>query len=139
MPSTERNPNETGSCQPTSNLASTFSIANFSVKFHLTVASRNKKWQLGSLNSRLNRVFLTHIRSPPPVKACHRAAVVAMDKNQSYWATIEADIEAYLKKAITIRPPVTVFEPMHHLTFAAPRTKAPALVHCGVRAYGGRP
>ncbi|KAL2476322.1 Heterodimeric geranylgeranyl pyrophosphate synthase small subunit [Abeliophyllum distichum] len=81
--------------------------------------------------------FLTHIRSRPPAKACHRAAVVAMDKNQSYWATIEADIEAYLKKSITIRPPVAVFEPMHHLTFASPRTKAPALCIAACELMGG--
>ncbi|CAI9784205.1 unnamed protein product [Fraxinus pennsylvanica] len=69
--------------------------------------------------------LLTHTRRQRP--EVHRAVVVSMDRNQTYWATIEADIEAYLKKAIPIRPPVTVFEPMHYLTFAAPRTTAPAL------------
>ncbi|CAA2994511.1 heterodimeric geranylgeranyl pyrophosphate synthase small subunit, chloroplastic-like [Olea europaea subsp. europaea] len=69
--------------------------------------------------------LFTHTRSRRTVVHC--AAVVSVDQNQSFWATIEADIEAYLMKAIPIRSPVTVFEPMHYLTFAAPRTTAPAL------------
>ncbi|CAA3004998.1 heterodimeric geranylgeranyl pyrophosphate synthase small subunit, chloroplastic-like [Olea europaea subsp. europaea] len=79
--------------------------------------------------------LLPHTRRWRP--AVHRAAVVSMDQNQTYWATIEADIEAYLKKAIPIRPPVTVFEPMHYLTFAAPRTTAPALCIAACELMGG--
>ncbi|GFP79193.1 heterodimeric geranylgeranyl pyrophosphate synthase small subunit chloroplastic [Phtheirospermum japonicum] len=53
--------------------------------------------------------------------------IVAMAQNQSYWASIEADVQSYLEKAIPIRSPESVFEPMQHLTFAAPRTTASAL------------
>ncbi|MBA0722096.1 hypothetical protein Golax_009576 [Gossypium laxum] len=52
---------------------------------------------------------------------------VTMSCNQSYWASINEDIEAHLKQAIPIREPLSVLEPMHHLTFAAPRTTASAL------------
>ncbi|KAL2473043.1 Geranylgeranyl pyrophosphate synthase 7 [Forsythia ovata] len=50
-----------------------------------------------------------------------------MVRNHSYCSSIEVDIQEYLKKAIPIRPPVSVFEPMHYLTFAAPQSKAPTL------------
>lgn len=56
---------------------------------------------------------------------------------QNDWAAIEADIDAYLNKSIAIRPPETVFEPMHHLTFAAPRTAASALCVAACELVGG--
>lgn len=63
--------------------------------------------------------------------------VVAVTGNQSYWASIEADIGTYLKKSIPVRPPETVFEPMHHLTFAAPTTAASALCVAACELIGG--
>ncbi|KAA8523671.1 hypothetical protein F0562_010094 [Nyssa sinensis] len=63
--------------------------------------------------------------------------IVKMAHNQSYWASIDADIESHLKKAIPIRPPVSVFEPMHYLVFAAPRTTAPALCVASCELVGG--
>nr|GLL17690.1 heterodimeric geranylgeranyl pyrophosphate synthase small subunit, chloroplastic-like [Ipomoea trifida] len=54
-----------------------------------------------------------------------RAVMVA--ENQSYWESIEADIEAHLKKALPVRAPASVFEPLRYLALAAPRTTAPAL------------
>ncbi|CAK9155859.1 unnamed protein product [Ilex paraguariensis] len=56
---------------------------------------------------------------------------------QSYWTSIEADIAAHLKRAIPIRPPVSVFEPMHYLTFAAPRITASALCIAACELVGG--
>lgn len=63
--------------------------------------------------------------------------MVAMAQTQSYWASIEADVEAHLKTAIPIRRPVVVFEPMHHLVFAAPKTKASALCVAACELVGG--
>ncbi|PIN20506.1 hypothetical protein CDL12_06811 [Handroanthus impetiginosus] len=64
-------------------------------------------------------------------------SVAAMAQNQSYWTSIEDDIKVYLKKAIPIKSPETVFEPMHHITFAAPRTTAPALCVAACELVGG--
>lgn len=60
-----------------------------------------------------------------------------MSCNQSYWASINEDIEAHLKQAIPIREPLSVSEPMHHLTFAAPRTTASALCVAACELVGG--
>nr|AKJ26303.1 chloroplast heterodimeric geranylgeranyl pyrophosphate synthase small subunit [Paeonia lactiflora] len=62
---------------------------------------------------------------------------VSMSHNSSYWATIDSDIEAHLKQAIPVRPPLVVFEPMHHLTFAAPKNTAPALCIATCELVGG--
>ncbi|XP_019196842.1 PREDICTED: heterodimeric geranylgeranyl pyrophosphate synthase small subunit, chloroplastic-like [Ipomoea nil] len=64
-----------------------------------------------------------------------RAVMVA--ENQSYWASIEADIEAHLKKALPVRPPASVFEPLRYLALAAPRTTAPALCVAACELFGG--
>ncbi|KAI3456921.1 hypothetical protein Pfo_013584 [Paulownia fortunei] len=83
-------------------------------------------------------IFFTNLKSNlsrPSARCMPR--VLAMAQNQSYWASIEADIETYLKKAIPIRSPESVFEPMHHLTFAAPRTTAPALCVAACELVGG--
>lgn len=60
-----------------------------------------------------------------------------MSRNHPYWANIEADVETHLKEAIPIRHPVSVFQPMHHLAFAAPRTTAPALCIAACELVGG--
>ncbi|KAG8386117.1 hypothetical protein BUALT_Bualt03G0115700 [Buddleja alternifolia] len=82
--------------------------------------------------------FMTHSRSNPSRSSSrYLPRLVAMAQSQSYWASIESDIETYLKKAIPIRSPESVFEPMHHLTFAAPRTTAPALCVAACELVGG--
>lgn len=48
-------------------------------------------------------------------------------ENKPYWASIEADIDAHLKKALPVRQPASVFEPLRYLALGAPRTTAPAL------------
>ncbi|KAL4334775.1 hypothetical protein GQ457_07G013420 [Hibiscus cannabinus] len=62
---------------------------------------------------------------------------VTMSCNRSYWASISEDIEAHLKQAIPVREPLAVYEPMHHLTFAAPRNTAPALCVAACELVGG--
>ncbi|CAI9088350.1 OLC1v1022656C1 [Oldenlandia corymbosa var. corymbosa] len=65
------------------------------------------------------------------------SAIKMVQTQQTYWATIESDIETHLKKSIPIRHPVSVFDPMHYLTFAAPRTTAPALCIAACEVVGG--
>lgn len=62
---------------------------------------------------------------------------VTMSSNQSYWTTINADIETHLKQTIPVREPLSVFEPMNHLTFSAPRSTAPALCVAACELVGG--
>ncbi|EEF29831.1 geranyl geranyl pyrophosphate synthase, putative [Ricinus communis] len=65
------------------------------------------------------------------------ACVMSNSSKIDYWTCINADIETHLKEAIPVRPPVVVFEPMHHLTFAAPRSFAPALCIAACELVGG--
>ncbi|XP_055823991.1 heterodimeric geranylgeranyl pyrophosphate synthase small subunit, chloroplastic-like [Solanum dulcamara] len=67
----------------------------------------------------------------------YRPMVAKMGQNQSYWASIESDIEAHLKKVISIEPPESVFEPMHYLTFTTPKSTAPALCVAACELVGG--
>ncbi|XP_049343164.1 heterodimeric geranylgeranyl pyrophosphate synthase small subunit, chloroplastic-like [Solanum verrucosum] len=67
----------------------------------------------------------------------YRPIVAKMGQNQSYWASIESDIEAHLKKVISIRAPESVFEPMHYLTFTTPKSTAPALCVAACELVGG--
>lgn len=53
------------------------------------------------------------------------------------WADIESEIEVHLKKSIPIRHPINMFGPMHYLTFAAPKTRAPALCIASCELVGG--
>ncbi|KAL5101305.1 hypothetical protein RYX36_005632 [Vicia faba] len=54
-----------------------------------------------------------------------------------YWASMQADIEAHIKQFITIKEPLVVFEPMHHLIFNAPKTTVPALCLAACELVGG--
>ncbi|KAF3453457.1 hypothetical protein FNV43_RR03897 [Rhamnella rubrinervis] len=73
-----------------------------------------------------------------PYSLCYSPPMtIKMSQDQSYWSSINADIEAHLKQAIPIRPPLSVFEPMHHLTFSAPRNTAPALCIAACELVGG--
>lgn len=74
--------------------------------------------------------------SSRPSLSC-RAEIYHRKSSSDYWADIESDIELHLKKSIPIRHPVQVFEPMHYLTFAAPRTRAPALCIASCELLGG--
>nr|AEZ55678.1 geranyl diphosphate synthase small subunit type I [Salvia miltiorrhiza] len=85
------------------------------------------------VNTKSSFPFKTRSNLSRSSRAC--TAVVA--QNHSYWAAIEADIDTYLKKSIAIRSPETVFEPMHHLTFAAPRTAASAICVAACELVGG--
>ncbi|OIT29044.1 heterodimeric geranylgeranyl pyrophosphate synthase small subunit, chloroplastic [Nicotiana attenuata] len=69
--------------------------------------------------------------------SCYKPMVVKMGRDQSYWASIESEIEAHLKKVISIRPPESVFEPMHYLTFTTPKSTAPALCVAACELVGG--
>ncbi|PHT43901.1 hypothetical protein CQW23_17926 [Capsicum baccatum] len=79
-------------------------------------------------------LYTPNIRSS---SSFYKPIVAKLGPNQSYWASIEADIEAHLKKAITIRPPEPVFEPMHYLIFATPKSTAPALCVAACELVGG--
>ncbi|KAJ1389558.1 Polyprenyl synthetase [Sesbania bispinosa] len=74
-------------------------------------------------------------RSHVPLKP----TTVKMTNHQHpYWASLQADIEAHLKQAIPMKEPLVVFEPMHHLVFAAPRTTVPALCLAACELVGGQ-
>ncbi|CAL5341719.1 hypothetical protein CsSME_00026174 [Camellia sinensis var. sinensis] len=76
--------------------------------------------------------------SRPSSLSCYRPMMITMmAQSQPYWASIESDIEVHLKNAIHVRPPVTVFKPMHCLVFAAPKTKASALCVAACELVGG--
>ncbi|WCJ32937.1 Geranylgeranyl pyrophosphate synthase chloroplastic [Euphorbia peplus] len=63
---------------------------------------------------------------------------MAMDSHtSSYWASINIEIDTHLNKAIPIKPPLVVSEPMRHFTFAAPKTSAPALCIAACELFGG--
>ncbi|XP_058745057.1 heterodimeric geranylgeranyl pyrophosphate synthase small subunit, chloroplastic-like [Vicia villosa] len=55
-----------------------------------------------------------------------------------HWASLQADIQAHLKSSITIKQPLEVFEPMHHLIFSAPKTTVPALCLVACELVGGQ-
>ncbi|KAI4307998.1 hypothetical protein L6164_031118 [Bauhinia variegata] len=65
-------------------------------------------------------------------------AMVKVKAPESYWASLHADVEAHLRQAIPMKEPLVVFEPMHHLVFAAPRTAVPALCVAACEVVGGR-
>ncbi|XP_009586873.2 heterodimeric geranylgeranyl pyrophosphate synthase small subunit, chloroplastic-like [Nicotiana tomentosiformis] len=70
--------------------------------------------------------------------SCYKPMVVKMGHDQSYRASIESEIEAHLKKVISIRPPQSVFEPMHYLTFTTtPKSTASALCVAACELVGG--
>ncbi|KAG2682292.1 hypothetical protein I3760_11G184800 [Carya illinoinensis] len=62
---------------------------------------------------------------------------VTMSHNQSYWTSINGEIEAHLKQTIPLRPPLEVFEPMRHFVLSAPETTAPALCVAACELVGG--
>ncbi|GAB4825084.1 hypothetical protein Ancab_007958 [Ancistrocladus abbreviatus] len=73
----------------------------------------------------------------PSSSSSYRPMRVLASNNQSYWTSINESIEAHLRQAIRIREPLVVFEPLHQLTFSAPRTTAPALCVAACELVGG--
>lgn len=57
--------------------------------------------------------------------------------NRSYCASLREEIETHLKEVVTVRPPVSVFEPMRHLVLAAPHNTASALCIATCELVGG--
>ncbi|KAI3755875.1 hypothetical protein L1987_55684 [Smallanthus sonchifolius] len=74
---------------------------------------------------------------PPSAYGRPAAVLVGVTPNLSYWDSIYSDIHSHLKKAIPIRDPISVFEPMHHLTFSPPKTTASALCVAACEVVGG--
>nr|ALF46694.1 geranyl pyrophosphate synthase 1 small subunit [Chrysanthemum x morifolium] len=86
----------------------------------------------------ISRINLSHRAISPSISSKRRYTTIArVAQNQSYWESIQSDIDSHLKKAIPIREPLTVFEPMHHLTFSPPRTSASALCVAACELVGG--
>lgn len=85
----------------------------------------------------------TTVCSPPRLnrsRSFYRPVVATttlQQLNKSYWAAIETQIDTHLKKSIPIRHPTSVFEPMHHLTFSASKSKAPPLCVAACELVGG--
>ncbi|XP_027331923.1 heterodimeric geranylgeranyl pyrophosphate synthase small subunit, chloroplastic-like [Abrus precatorius] len=75
-------------------------------------------------------------RSHLPLKP--KTKLVRITNPHPYWASLQAEIEAHIKQAIPIKEPLVVFEPMHHLVFAAPPTTAPALCLAACELVGGQ-
>ncbi|XP_065864612.1 heterodimeric geranylgeranyl pyrophosphate synthase small subunit, chloroplastic-like [Euphorbia lathyris] len=77
-----------------------------------------------------------------PSKNSHRLQISMANPNPNpnlnYWTSINIEIDTHLNQAIPIKPPLTVFEPMRHLTSAAPKTSAPALCIAACELLGGR-
>ncbi|KAJ6759827.1 HETERODIMERIC GERANYLGERANYL PYROPHOSPHATE SYNTHASE SMALL SUBUNIT CHLOROPLASTIC-LIKE [Salix purpurea] len=84
--------------------------------------------------SNLNRPLLFH---RPRIVAVTATSNAAATSSTSYLTSVNDEIDAHLKQAIPLRPPLSVFQPMHHLTFAAPRTTAPALCIAACELVGG--
>lgn len=72
-------------------------------------------------------------RSPLP----SRQSTVQMTRGDPSWAFIHADVVAHIKQAMPMKEPLVVFEPMHHLVFAAPRTTVPPLCVAACELVGG--
>lgn len=68
-----------------------------------------------------------------------KPTVVRTTQPHPYWTSLHAEIEAHLKRAIPMKEPLVVFEPMHHLPFTAPRTAVPALCLEACELVGGDP
>lgn len=60
-----------------------------------------------------------------------------MFDRKSYWATINGEVEAQLERALPIREPLIVHQPMHDLVFSAPKSPAPALCIAACELVGG--
>ncbi|XP_071730222.1 heterodimeric geranylgeranyl pyrophosphate synthase small subunit 2, chloroplastic-like [Rutidosis leptorrhynchoides] len=85
------------------------------------------------LRANLNRPSISLTPS-----AHRRSTIVAsVAQKLSYQDSIHLDIDTHLKKAIPIREPISVFEPMHYLTFAPPKTTSSVLCVAACELVGG--
>ncbi|KAL5978645.1 hypothetical protein ACLOJK_029762 [Asimina triloba] len=73
----------------------------------------------------------------PSLLPCSKTMATPVSAQPSVWASINADITAYLRRTLTKREPLVVHEPMHDLVFAAPETMAPALCIAAFELVGG--
>ncbi|XP_071697870.1 heterodimeric geranylgeranyl pyrophosphate synthase small subunit 2, chloroplastic-like [Rutidosis leptorrhynchoides] len=62
---------------------------------------------------------------------------VAQSINISYVDSVQSYIDSHLKKIITTREPTSVYEPMHQLTFAPPKSTASVLCVAACELVGG--
>nr|XP_043622735.1 heterodimeric geranylgeranyl pyrophosphate synthase small subunit, chloroplastic-like [Erigeron canadensis] len=66
-----------------------------------------------------------------------RPIIASVTQNLSYLDSIHYDIDSNLKKAIPSHGPISVLEPMHHLTFTPPKSNASALCIAACELVGG--
>ncbi|EXB38724.1 Heterodimeric geranylgeranyl pyrophosphate synthase small subunit [Morus notabilis] len=86
---------------------------------------------------RLHKPTLSSFSYRQPI-LCHAPRKMTTSQDQSsYRASITADIEAHLKQAIPLKSPLSVYAPMHHMTFSAPPNPAPALCVAACELVGG--
>ncbi|CAM8890870.1 unnamed protein product [Rhodiola kirilowii] len=74
---------------------------------------------------------LSHSQFPKPSRIQMIRAATA------YRESVDSDIDAHLKKVVTIRPPFEVFQPMHQLVFSTPINIASALCVAACEVVGG--
>lgn len=71
---------------------------------------------------------LPNLKSISFKPATVRMAMTQQTRNPHlHLASLHADVQAHLKHSITLKEPLEVFQPMHHLIFSAPKTTVPAL------------
>ncbi|KAK1391850.1 Geranyl diphosphate synthase small subunit [Heracleum sosnowskyi] len=97
-----------------------------------------------SLSHLYGQLSSNNICSPPILnrsRSFYRPIVsmttIMEQQNKSYWAAIETQIDTHLKKSMPIRPPTSVFVPLHHLTFSASKSTAPPLCIAACELVGG--
>ncbi|KAI3441665.1 uncharacterized protein J3R85_002270 [Psidium guajava] len=100
-----------------------------------------EKALLGS-NGRAAALFNVNYKSHPRRPSSARMPIAMSvaksgTRSSSQREAIYTEIEDHLKKAIPVKPPLVVLEPMHHLTFAAPKSTAPALCIAACELVGG--
>ncbi|KAJ7963804.1 Heterodimeric geranylgeranyl pyrophosphate synthase small subunit like [Quillaja saponaria] len=92
---------------------------------------------LGAFTNTYGRAIVSSRSNLDRSSISHRPMIIKM--SQFHWASTQADVEAHLRQAIPVREPLSVFEPKHHLVFAAPRNTAPALCIAACELVGGPP
>lgn len=80
-------------------------------------------------------------RHRPRRWSCIRPMMVSVPQGpspQSYWASVNVDIENNLRQALPTLPPPTVLEPMRRVVLSSPMTAAAALCVAVCELFGGR-
>nr|AAS82870.1 geranyl diphosphate synthase small subunit [Clarkia breweri] len=78
-----------------------------------------------------------NLRHPSFFRRKSASPTATMATLSTYWDSINDKIDGHLKAAVPVRKPLSVFEPLHHLTLAAPRSSAPALCIAACELVGG--